>query len=404
MFSTRSLFSLACLPAFALWACSSSTAVDDTPGGDDPATDDGGADAGVTTVAALGGGTHSLDAVEWEVIGNADDGLAEPRDLEFNPGTPGELWVVNREDDSVVRFSNAGTSEQTADHRIDSYALHFMEEVSAISFSADQTFKNGHIFGTCQESNNTYNDQAMGNGFMGPALWTSDWEVFGFSNPEAVEFVGADLGSHIDMMHESPYCMGIGWETANVYWTIDGKAKTISRYDFGEHHDVGYDDHSDGTVLRYPDVSYTRVPDVPSHILYSEADKVVFYNDTGNGRVLRFDPAPAVMEHDKSDHSKDHGEYMHMSGGELTVVADNTNAEGLTHPSGLTLAGDMLYFTDNATSIIWAAKTDGTVVDWLETGLPAGSLMGLRVDAEGSIWFVDNKANEVVRLRAKTAE
>jgi len=96
--------------------------------------------------------------------------------------------------------------------------------------------------------------------------------------------------------------------------------------------------------------------------------------------------------------------FHHMEGGELSVVADPGTAAGLQNPSGLTLAGDMLYVTDNATSMIFAIKTDGTVVDWLETGLEAGSLMGVRVDAEGSVWFVDAKANELVRLRGKAAQ
>lgn len=415
MISSRSLLSYLCLPIFVLGACSTK-AVDDNKANDkgneeeptegtDEETDGGEKPEETTKIAALGNGTHSLDSVELEVVGSKADGLAEPRDLDFNPYTAGELWVVNRKDDSVVRYSNVGTAEQKAEHRIDSYALHFMEEVSAISFSEDMTYVNGNIFGTCQESNNTYNDQAMGNGFMGPALWTSDWEVFGFSNPEAVEALGgSDLGSHIDMMHESPYCMGLGWETKNVYWTIDGEDKTISRYDFAEHHNPGYDDHSDGTVLRYKDVAYTRVPDVPSHIVYSKTEKVVFYNDTGTGRVLSFNPATAVKGKDNSNRSMDHGEFHFMDGGELTLVADSNNAPGLEHPSGLTLVGDVLYVTDNASSTIYAIKTDGTVIDWLETGRPAGSIMGVRVDAEGSVWFVDNKANELVRVRAKAAE
>lgn len=407
MISSRFLVSCLCLPLLAITACQTK-AVDDkennneeTPGND---TTDAGAEQ-PTTIAALGGGTHSLDSVDLEVIGSKADGLSVPRDLDFNPGAPGELWVVNRKDDSVVRYTNVGTAEQKSEHRIDSYAMHFMEEVSAISFAEGVTYENGNIFGTCQESNNTYNDQAMGNGFMGPALWTSDWDIFGFSNPEAVESLGGtDLGSHIDMMHESPYCMGIGWETDNVYWTVDGGKKTISRYDFAEHHFPGYDDHSDGTVLRYNDVQYTRVEDVPSHILFSKAEKVVFYNDTGSGRVMRFDPATAVKGRDRSNSSKDHGMFHDMDGGELTVVADSSNAEGMQNPSGLALKDDVLYVTDNASSIIYAIKTDGTVLDWLETGRPAGSLMGIRVDAEGSVWFVDAKANELVRVRAKAAE
>lgn len=386
------------LPLLVLSACSA-TVIDDGDG-EPVAAAPAPAPVGI---AALGAGTHSPDSVEWEVIGSPADGLATPRDFDFNPFTPGELWVVNRKDDSVVRFTNVGTAEQASTRRVDAFAEHFMEEVSAISFSKTETYKNGAIFGTCQESNNTYNDRAMGNGFMGPALWTSDWEVFGFSNPEAVEAIGDKLGSHLDMMHESPFCMGLGWETKNVYWTVDGQDKTISRYDFAEHHNPGYDDHSDGMVTRYMDAEYTRVADVPSHIVFDPAEQAVYYNDTGSGRVLRFDPSAATMGADRSSRSKDSGMFHFMEGGELSVVASADTAAGLQNPSGLTLVGDLLYVTDNATSTVFAIKTDGTVVDWLDTGLEAGSLMGVRVDAEGSVWFVDAKASELVRLRAKAA-
>lgn len=352
-------------------------------------------------IPALGAGNHDLASVVVDVIGIPDDGLDGPRDLDFNPYTPDELWVVSRNDESVVRYSNAGKPDQTQEYRRDSFAEHFMEEVSAISFSHDTTFENGNTFGTCQESENTYNDRAMGNGFMGPTLWTSDWEIFGFKNPEAVEFVGGDLGSHIDMMHESPNCMGIAWETANVYWTVDGSARTISRYDFAEDHDVGYDDHSDGTVLRYEDVEYSRVPDVPSHILFDHATGLVFYNDTAGSRLMRFDPSTATQSEDLSRHSMDRGEFYAMEGGDLSVVADGDSA-GLVHPSGLALRDGVLYVSDNYTSRIVAIDaSDGHMIDYLDTGLPEGSLMGIRVDEKGHIWAVDNLGNQVLRYRGK---
>ena len=42
------------------------------------------------------------------------DGLDDPRDLAFNPQHPGELWVVNREDDSTVIYFDVGTPKQRA--------------------------------------------------------------------------------------------------------------------------------------------------------------------------------------------------------------------------------------------------------------------------------------------------
>lgn len=84
-------------------------------------------------IAALGAGSHELSNVDEDKIADDDEGLDVPRDLAFNPANPGELWVVNRADDSASIFTNVGTDEQEADHRVDPFALHFMEEVSSIS-------------------------------------------------------------------------------------------------------------------------------------------------------------------------------------------------------------------------------------------------------------------------------
>src|SRR5262245_27322978 len=69
------------------------------------------------------------------VIADSDDGLNVPRDLSFHPET-GQLWVVNRADDSVVIVTDpTGAAERTT-KLIDGYALHFMEEVSSVAFGA----------------------------------------------------------------------------------------------------------------------------------------------------------------------------------------------------------------------------------------------------------------------------
>ena len=154
-------------------------------------------------------GFGSIDGASIEVVGSRADGLNVPRDLEFNPAVPGELWVVNRADDSTTIFHGMGTPDQSSEHRIDPFALHFMEEVSSLSFGA-ATFdgSDAPTWGSCQESRNTYNGQSSPNDFMGPSLWTADLDIFAYSNPEAVDYLTeefgfpADLGSHLDMLHE----------------------------------------------------------------------------------------------------------------------------------------------------------------------------------------------------------
>jgi hypothetical protein len=234
-------------------------------------------------LGVLGFGTHSVDDVNLRTIADADDGLRDPRDLDFNPEVAGELWIVNRGDDSTVTVTDG-----VAVKRVDPYAMHFMEETSSISFAKHQRFA------TCGESRNTYNGQGEPNDFMGPVLWSADPAVFAKSNPEAARLVGGDLGSHLDMLHESPLCMGIAWETENVYFTFDGLSGTISRYDFAEDHGPGFDDHSDGIIERYVDVDVVRVEDVPSHMAYSRNSAKLYVADTGNARIGLLDPTTAT--------------------------------------------------------------------------------------------------------------
>ena len=169
--------------------------------------------------------TSIFGNVDISVVADENDGLLGPRDLDFNPAVQGELWVINRGDDAALTISNVGTTAQTILRRKDPFALHFMEETAALSFSA------GMKFGTCGESRNTYDEQEQANDFMGPALWSADAAIFAISNPEAVDEVGFDLGSHLDMMHETPLCMGIAWVSDNIYFVFEGSTGTIARYD-----------------------------------------------------------------------------------------------------------------------------------------------------------------------------
>lgn len=350
-----------------------------------------------TGLPALGNGSHDLARVQMDVIATAADGLNGPRDLDFNPEVPGELWVVNRHDDSTTTIFDAGLATQETLHLVDPFALHFMEEVSSISFST------GMKFGTCQESRNTYNDQADHNDFMGPTLWSADLDIYAKSNPAAVDAVGYDLGSHLDMLHESPFCMGIAWEKANVYWTFDGLAGTVSSFDFQADHGPGFDDHSDGIIRHFVDVGVKRVEDVPSHMAFDRAaveaggTGTLFVADTGNARILEIDPSTAVTE--APHQNMEPGVKITEETGATVREVVPSGGHYLKAPSGLALFGDLILVSDHETSTIQAFDRDGNEVDYLETGLPAGSLMGLRVDDQGHIWVTDFVGDRVLRLR-----
>ena len=349
-----------------------------------------------TGLGILGFDSHSVAEVEWTEIGA--NGHRVPRDLAFD--SLGNLWVVNRRDDSTITYFNVGSPQQTSLKRIDPFAMHFMEEVSSIAFGAEHATY-GHQFGTCQESTNTYNGQAQPNNFMGPSLWPSAMDVYAHSNPAAVTANGFDLGSHLDMLHQSPLCMGIAWDHDNVYWTFDGASGSISRYDFQADHAPGYDDHSDGIIARYVTGQVSRVADVPSHLELEHATGMLFIADTGNARIAVLDTASGTRGGNLTPRVEPGTQFYSMSGATLTTLVETAAGE-LGKPSGLAMFADTLFVTDNANGRISAFdKNTGARLDYLDTGLPPGALMGITTDNIGRLYFVDAVNNKVIRVGLK---
>ena len=331
-----------------------------------------------------------FSAVKISVVVDADDGLSGPRDLDFNPEVEGELWVLNRDDDSTVTVSNVGTTAQTSLRRKDPYALHFMEESSSISFST------GMKFGTCGESRNTYDDEQPANDFMGPALWSADPAIYAVTNPEAViDNGGFDLGSHLDMMHETPLCMGIAWVDANVYFVFEGFTGTIARYDFATDHGPGFDFHGDGTVDRYVDVDVAHVADVPSHLVYDHDSELLYVADTGNARIGVLDTSTALQVSEFGGFETLVQESEGATWTELITGADFD----LQAPSGLALKDGVLYVGDNLTSRVSAFNLDGELLETLDLDIDEGGLMGIRVSPDGeSLYATDFIGNRVLRV------
>lgn len=340
-------------------------------------------------IPVLGGGTHQLNGVSLTLIGSERNGLNYPRDLDFNPEQPGELWVINQRDDSAIIFEDAGTEKQRSIKVIDPAADHFMEEVSAISFGSPGKFA------TCQESGNTYNDRARPNLFMGPTLWPSDRNLFGETNPEAVNFLGFDLGSHLDMLHESPYCMGIEWAGSESYWVFEGLTNSIALYDFREDHGPGFDDHSDGIMMRYAKGQVLRIPGIPSHMAYDDEMGLLYIADTGNRRIGVLDAKTGGGEGVRLP-VKEPGTILV----ELSDSADIYSLPGtdglLNAPSGIAIREGIIYVTDAANGYIVALNREGEVIDWLNTGAPG--LFGLTFDAEGNLYVVHGPENLVVKI------
>ncbi|MCH1591916.1 MAG: hypothetical protein L7R66_02870 [Candidatus Thalassarchaeaceae archaeon] len=329
-------------------------------------------------------------------IASVSDNLDVPRDLEFHPSPSrqNELWVVNRATDSVTIVHNAGQSNQLSEHRLDSNRNHFMEEVSAIAFG-DWHEEFDYQFATAQESRNTYNGQGNPNNFMGPALWPSSLSHFAEENQEP----GGLLGSHIDMLHESPFGMGIAHDSENVYWYNDGYYEELVRYDFQEDHDTGEDDHSDGKVRRYADISLTRAPGVPGHMEMNHDNGILYIADTGAGRVIWVNTSdPGVTTNIMGDETQMEplAEYSEVTGVEWGILAN-----GLSSPSGVALHQGILFVSQNGNGDItgYNLDEDGKGIKKSRTvNTNAGSIMGLEVGPEGKLWYVDSQNDLVIRI------
>jgi len=356
----------------------------------------------VTDVPLLGCGDHTEDGVTVEVIGDDGDDLDVPRDLAFNPYRPGELWVVNRGDDGMVIFSDTGTEDQDSDHIIDPYALHFMEEVSSIAWGPEDRF------GTCHESENTYNGNGPPNDFMGPTLWSADPDVFGETNDEAVDELSdqfgmhTDLGSHLDMLHESPLCMGIAWDEDNVYWVFDGSDGSIVRYDFKSDHGPGFDDHSDGEIGRYVTGDVDRQSNVPSHMELDHETGLLYIADSGNSRIAVLDTASGERGSNLSV-TEPGTEHYEMEDADLSTLVDGDDYN-LDHPSGLALHEGILYVSDNDNSNILAFDLDGELLDYLELDVDKDALMGIDFGPDGNLYIVDSEDDELLRISAKSSD
>ena len=336
---------------------------------------------------ALGTGDHSPSSVTFTVVASAAEGLDEPRDLAFNPLRPGELWIVNFADDSVVIVAEAPEESRTHEKRIDGYALHFMEEVTAIDFGGDETtFGIPGTFATCGESRNTYNGQAPGNDFTGPTLWSSDLSIFAAQDPNG-------LGSHLDMLHNTPLCMGIVHEAENRYWTVNGLAGSIDRYDFQEDDGIGNDEHGDGLTWRYAAGELTYVPGIPSHLALDGDAGMLYIADPGASRIARMDIAAG------SEAGMVRGLETPIQMMEGAVLENfQSDPELMTMPTGLALADGILYVSDRETSRLLAFDLEGVLINHLDTGLPPGSLSGIAMGPEGKLYVVDTAGDRVLRV------
>lgn len=323
-------------------------------------------------------------------IGNVSDQLDNPTDLDFHPDlSRKELWVVNKRiraiGGSVVVYSNAGEPAQTDLQRVDGNAWHFMALPTALAFSG-----NGN-FGTSQGAwNANSNDPTGGSPFTGPSLWSSDLNIFAQNAGPGTN------GSHLDMLHETPYGQGMASETANAFWINDGNSNDIVRYDFAEDHGPGNDYHGDGIIHRYIGVNVAKDPNnkVSSHLVVSNG--WVYCVDYGNDRVFRIEMGTGNIGGTPSfGQTEPLAQYSNVTG----FTQNDVVTTGLVEPSGIDIIEDRMIVSDHSTGeiIIYdIASMPATELGRISTG--ATGIMGIKIGPEGKIWYVDYDANTVNRI------
>lgn len=361
--------------------------------------DDGQTDTPTAMPADYGLGDGTLSSVELQEIYRPTARVPlSATALAWNAAVPGELWVTLRQFPSgkpctetnstgcaalqgLAAVISGADVAPAAELKEDGNSWHFMRRPSAIAWG------DGKLFSTCGESlTDNYEDDSVP--YAGPVLWSSSPQIFG------VEPNAGQNGTHLDMLHETPYCMGIAHEAGNAYWAFNGNVGSLDRYDFHAPHPIGGEDHADGEVYRYVLGELLRTPEVPSHLAYDAKRKLVYVADTGHGRVLAVDPSTASLGGaiDVYEELQGSGE---MVGATVTELVP---AGALQAPSGIALVADVLYVTDNATSVIHAFDTSGKALASLDTALPAGTLSGIAVGPDKKLYFTDLLTGIVRRI------
>ena len=321
-----------------------------------------------------------------KVIADRTDRLNSPMDLDFHPDLrKKELWVINYDNEttggSTVTFHHPGMPNQRSLWRRDGNAWHFMSLPTGIAFSSNGNFATSP--GVFDANHNG------GIPFTGPTLWSSDSAIY--AQPSGGN------GSHLDMLHETPVCLGIESEQENAFWVIDGYHRELVRCDFVADHGPGNDDHSDGRIRRVTDFPITMISnDIPSHLVLDKSTGWLYIVDGGGQRILRMDihsgnatGTPSIPLNETID------EYVNWSNTSWEVVIDS----GLVEPSGIEIIADRLLVSDYATGIIHIFQIDSTGltrIKRIHTQQPG--ITGLKIGPDGYIWYVNSLRDELVKI------
>lgn len=317
-------------------------------------------------------------------IATGNNGLERPTDLDFFPVLgKDELWVINQrtenEGGSTVTISDA-TAETPSDiqMKVDGNSWHFMSLPTGIAFSSEN-FNFANSTGV-QDANHS------GGTFTGPALWSSDPDIY--AQPSGGN------GSHLDMLHGSPFCMGIAHEVDNVFWVYDDWNSDIVRYDFAEDHGPGNDDHADGRIRRYSNIGIQKDGDIPNHMILDKTSGWMYFVDNGNSRVMRLDINSGTIGATLPEINEPLAEHVRMDGFTAETIIDT----GLDRPCGIELFKNYLLVGNYGTGDInvYDISLNFDFIGVIETG--ESGLTGIKLGPDGNIYAVNRINNSLVSI------
>ncbi|MDZ4751479.1 MAG: T9SS type A sorting domain-containing protein [Flavobacteriales bacterium] len=322
---------------------------------------------------------------ETEQIAGSGESISNPRDIDFHPVlTRNELWVILKSTEAsggkTVKISNAGEGNQTELLQQDGNAWHFMSLPTGIAFSENENFATSPgVFDANHDG---------GDPFTGPTLWSSDPDIY------AQESGGN--GSHLDMLHESPYSMGIAHEVDNKFWVTCGDHNEIMSYDFQEDHGPGNSDHSDGIIYKYEITGYDEDSqhEVPDHLVFDKNTGWLYVCNSQQNRVIRINTNTGTPGADAVPHEAIEV-YKYMEDFDWEVYIDF----GLDEPTGIDIVEDRMIVSNYNTGDInlYDISNDTPI---LLTTIPTGSngIMGVKVGPDGLIWYVNSVTDKVMRV------
>lgn len=319
----------------------------------------------------------AAEAVISEVEG-ASSFLDRPTDLDFFPILgKDELWVINQRTENVggstMTMSGSTTANPDFVEKVDGNSWHFMSLPTGIAFS-DDNFNFANSAGV-QDANHS------GGTFTGPALWSSDPEVY--AQPSGGN------GSHLDMLHGSPYSMGIAHEVDNAFWVYDDWNNQIVRYDFVDDHGPGNDDHSDGRIHRYEVAGIAADGDIPNHLILDKNTNWLYFVDNGNDRVMRLDINSGTVVVNLPETNEPLAEHQQITGFTAETIIDS----GLEAPCGIEIYEGVLYVGDYATGDIVAYDMANDFAEITRIATGAEGLTGIKIGPDGDLWFVNRTQN-----------